>query len=133
RYPAHWLLLASAGLALLAAHGVARVSSTRVGCLALVVVALDLVCFAEVPRVAWVDPSFLTIRPPLADQMLHHPFPTRIYHTTVFLKAWHEQEIRTLREMRRFRDYLVPSYGMAFGVADVQSHQVLLLKRASTA
>jgi hypothetical protein len=129
-YPAHWLLIASAGIALLAASGISQVKG-RVRTWGWVgLVGIDLLIFAQLPRIGWLEPAFLTQRPALAEMLLKKPDPVRIYHTDAFIRAWHHQELRTAEQYFRFQTFLPPSYGMAFGVGDVRSHQVLCLKRA---
>jgi hypothetical protein len=129
-YPAHWLLIANAGIALLAASGISQMNG-RIRTWGWVgLVGIDLLIFAQVPRIGWLEPGFLTQRPALAETLLKKPDPVRLYHTDEFVRAWHHQELRTAEQYFRFQTFLPPSYGMAFGIGDVRSHQVLCLKRA---
>ncbi len=129
RFPGRWLLLATAGLALLCAAGFSKVQSVRWKWLLLAALSLDLVLFAAVTKTAWFPGTYLETTPALAQQMSRSPFPTRIYHSPYLENAWINQKLATLEDFNLVTDMLLPSYGMAFGVAEARSCQVLRLSR----
>jgi len=130
RFPANWLLLATVGLALLCAAGIARLPDTRWRWLAVAVVALDLVLFAQVARVAWAEDSFLSQPPPLARDVRASSGPVRIYHSDRLMQLWGRGSLGVEDDYLLMMDHLAPSYGMAFDVQDARSPQTLSLRIA---
>lgn len=130
RFPASWLLLATGGMALLTSAGITRLSSPLWKWLCVVAIALDLLLFAQVPLVAWFPPSFLEESPPLVKIYKEKPYLTRIYHPDLIKQAWLKTELKTYDDYLLMKESLTPSYGMAFGIREVNSYQVLRSKRA---
>jgi len=132
RFPANWLLLVAAGLALLCAAGIARLPEPRWRWLAVVGLALDLVLFAQVTRVAWAKDSFLSQPPPLARDVREGDgaAPVRIYHTDRLMELWGRGSLAAEADYLLMMEHLAPSYGMAFEVQDARSPQTLSLRSA---
>jgi len=130
RFPANWLLPATTGLALLCAGGIARLSDSPRRWLAVGVVALDLVLFAQGTRVSWAEESFLSQPPPLARDVRAGSGPVRIYHTDPLMRLWGRGTLAAEDDYLLMMDHLAPSYGMAFEVQDARSPQTLSLRVA---
>lgn len=125
RFPANWLLLATAAAALLAASGVARLRPSLQWAAAGLLLA-DLLLFLAVPRAAWSRPEFLSDPPALAGAGRG-----RIYHTDELRRAWEKGTLETEEDYLLMRDFLAPSFGAAFGVREASSYQTLRLRRAN--
>ncbi|MBI2386523.1 MAG: hypothetical protein HYV14_10975 [Elusimicrobia bacterium] len=131
RFPANWLLLAAATLALLAASGVARLRGAAWQWGAVAVVILDLVVFAQAPRAAWALPSFLSEPPAVTRSFQGERTLSRIYHTEELRRAWERGFLETEDDYLLMRDFIAPSYGAAFRVSEASSYQTLRLKTAN--
>lgn len=131
RFPANWLLLATTTLALLAASGVARLPHTPWKWAAVAVVILDLVVFAQAPRVAWSLPSFLTEPPAITRSFRDARAFSRIFHTEDLRRVWEGGFLETEDDYLLMREFLAPSYGAAFGISEASSYQTLRLKTAN--
>lgn len=127
RFPANWLLLATAGIALLCAAGVRCIQAPALRWLAVAAVVVDLVLFAQVSRVSWAPPEFLADPPPLADKVAG---PDRVYHDRPLMELWQRGVLAHEEDYRTMIAALAPSYGMAFGIQDAYSPQTLSLARA---
>jgi len=125
RFPANWLLLATAAASLLAALGVARIRKPSRQWVAAVLVLADLLVFLAIPRAAWSRPEFLSDAPALAGARRG-----RIYHTDELRRAWEKGTLETEEDYLLMRDFLAPSYGAAFGAREASSYQTLRLRRA---
>lgn len=131
RYPAHWLLLATTGLTLLCAAGIARLPNRLWKCVVLTTIAFDLVIFCQQDRVAWAKPGLLEDLPPLV-KIVQDPSPlSRVYHTNLFMDALTSSKLGNEEDYVFMKDFLAPSYGTAFRVHELVSYQVLTLKRAA--
>jgi len=130
RFPANWLLLATAGLALLCAAGVRRLPRSGWRWLALGAISLDLVLFAQSTDKAWAPESFLSEPPSLVEQIDELGGPRRIYHSDRLMQLWQRGTLRTEEDYQLMVEWLAPSYGMAFGVEDARSPQTLGLRGA---
>jgi hypothetical protein len=82
--------------------------------------------------VAWFDPSYLETPPPLAGQIRALPYATRIYHPKPITDALQSDARGTMEDFLFLKNFLIPSYGMAFGIREVRSYQVLRLKKAES-
>jgi len=125
RFPANWLLLASIGLAWLAAAGVARLPRPAWRWVAVGLIALDLLAFAQPPRTAWIRPEFFASPPAWAEGRVH-----RVYHTRAVRNLWIRGGLSNAADYGAMRDFLAPSFGTAFGIGEVRSYQVLGSRRA---
>jgi hypothetical protein len=131
RFPANWLLPATTLLALLAAAGVARLRGAAWRWAAVALVTADLVVFAQVPRVAWSLPSFLSEPPAAALEFRGERAFARIYHTEELRRVWEGGFLETEDDYLLMREFLAPSFGAAFGVSEASSYQTLRLKTAN--
>ncbi len=131
RFPANWLYLATASLALLVASGVAGLRATAWRWAAVSVLILDLVIFAQAPRAAWSRPSFLSEFPAVASSFHGERSLARIYHTEELRRVWESGVLETEDDYLLMRDFLAPSYGAAFGISEASSYQTLRLKTAN--
>jgi hypothetical protein len=131
RFPANWLVLSAVGFALSSAWGVARVPDQRGKWAAAALVALDLLVFAQHGRTPWFSPSFLSEPPALAQSLMAAAGTSRVYHSPALVERVSQQTSKTFGDWLLFKDALIPSYGMAFGLREVASYQVLKLARAA--
>jgi len=133
RFPANWLLLASTGVAILAAAGVSRIKRPSRRWLCAALVAGDLVVFSQYKLSAWALPDFFMNVPPLARNLVARagPSPVRIYHAEGLMNLWKNQDLKTPQDYLMLRELLAPSYGTAFGVQEAYSFQVLKFKDAA--
>lgn len=129
RYPANWLFPASGFLALLAALGLSHLKSRWAWGAALLIGA-DLVLFAQYPKSAWGKPEFLSAPPALARTIQGLPRPCRVYHEEGLMRAWAQGTLEAEEDYLLMRDFLAPSYGMAFGIEDISNYQTLRLKKS---
>lgn len=132
RYPANWLFLVAAVTPLLCAAGLARLRDAQLQWAAVVLVAADLLGFSQYARTAWADPRFLSEPPALAREAAALPPPQRLYHSEPLLRAWGRGTLNTPEDYALMRDFLAPSYGMAFGLQDITNYQTLRLKSAES-
>jgi len=130
RFPANWLLLGMVGMALLSGWGVSRIKSVCWKWIAAALVLADLLAFAQYVRVPWFQPDYLTVAPPLARTLRPLLKESRMYHVPVVTRNLEGRGMRGLGDYGFFKEALVPSYGMAFGLREVDSYQELKLKRA---
>jgi hypothetical protein len=128
RFPANWLLLASAALALLCAAGIRALPWQPLRWIACGVIALDLLLHAQSSSVSWAEAEFLSDPPPLAQQLMREPAPVRLYHTGAVMRAWEQRDLTSEADYLTLISTLAPSYGMAFGLQDAYSPQTLSLK-----
>jgi len=131
RFPANWLLLGSAGLALLAAAGIQKLPTARWKWLAVCVIGLDLLLYNQQARVAWAKPSFFVEPPALAEEIKKSEGPTRIYHSARLMQLWQEGMLESEEDYALMVDFLAPSLGMAYGIQEASSMQTLRLELAS--
>jgi len=129
RLPADWLFLAAALAAPLSAAGVRALPREPWRWAAAAFLAADLLLFAQAPRTAWSSPKFLTEPTPLDLLASHAPFP-RVHHGERLMQAWAAGRLESEEDYLLMKDFLAPSYGMAFRVGEVSGHQVLRLKTA---
>lgn len=127
RYPANWLLVLTAGAIYLASVEIGRWSSVKRKGAAFLFVAADLLAYGLAPRHHWARPEILSDIPPLAAR-LAGPDAGRIYHTPRFVRLAPRSTLTDESDFQRMRDLLAPSLGTAYGVAEVDSYQVLLLR-----
>ncbi|MEK7381668.1 MAG: YfhO family protein, partial [Elusimicrobiota bacterium] len=125
----NWLLLASCALALLGAAGIASLRKYSWKWLAVGAVALDLMIFAQPSKSAWGTPEFLTDTPALIQKLSHIP-RARIYHEEHLMRTWGQGTLNAEEDYLLMKDFLAPSYGMAFGIGDIANYQTLQLKTA---
>ncbi|MBI4678768.1 MAG: YfhO family protein [Elusimicrobia bacterium] len=130
RFPNNWLLLAAGGLTLLAAAGTARIRSRAWAWAAVAAVGLDLLVFAQPPKSAWARPEFLTDTPALANLARTLPPGARILHTERLMRLWSRGTLETPEDYLLMKEYLAPSYGMAFGLEEVSDFQTMRLESA---
>ena len=130
RFPASWLLLASIGLALLAGKGTAQIRNETVRWILVGLIGLDLLVFRQVIQVAWMDPLYLQDPPATLADIQKAPASGRIFHPDAFFSLLLSQSLVSLEDYRFLKEALTPSYAMAFGVREVNSYQILTLKRA---
>ncbi|MBN2374471.1 YfhO family protein [bacterium] len=130
RFPANWLLLSSMGIAILCSYGISRMhnASWRYGVAA--IIALELLLFAQYPRITWVNPAFLTEPPDLLSKTGEFKYPVRIYHTDMLMDKWIDSSLEKKEDYLLMRYFLPPSYGTAFGLQEVSSYQVLATRLA---
>ena len=129
RFPALWLLVATFGMSFLAAAGMAHVKRPAWRWALFILMATDLLLFNRVPRCAWFPPTYLEQKPQLVDTVETTAF-SRIYHASELVTLWDQQPLRTEEDYLLMKDLLLPSYGMAFGIPEAYSYQVLRSKRA---
>src|SRR5262249_51772778 len=91
RFPANWLMLASAGLGILGGAGIGRLPSPPLRWAATAFVVLDLLLFAQHGRTPWFTTSFLTDPPPLARSLLPDASSLRLYHSPRVLEPIERQ------------------------------------------
>ncbi|MBI5622988.1 MAG: YfhO family protein [Elusimicrobia bacterium] len=130
RFPNNWLLLAAAGLTLLASAGVAAIRDRRWAWASTALVAADLLVFAQAPKSAWGRPEFLTDVPSLALKAMSLPQGTRVLHTEALLERWSLSILETEEDYLLMKEFLAPSYGMAFGLSEVSNYQTMRLALA---
>ncbi|MBI5884296.1 MAG: YfhO family protein [Elusimicrobia bacterium] len=130
RFPNNWLLPASACLTLLAAAGASRIRRPSWAWACVAVLCVDLLVFAQAPKSAWARPEFLTEAPALASRAMALAPGTRIMHTEPLLQRWSQGMLETEEDYLLMRDFLAPSYGMAFGIEEASNLQTLRLAAA---
>jgi hypothetical protein len=129
RFPSNWMVLSALTTSYLFGIALARISSVRVRYGLLFVALVDLVLFANHLRFGWFPPSFLTT-PPAAVATLRTTLPGRIYHPRALTSGEKEFTLAHIDDYTFLKDALVPSYGMAYGLREVDSLQPLKLRRA---
>lgn len=128
RFPAHWFLLATIALTVLAASGIAKCRSAKMKWAIVAGIALDLVLFAQHNRVVWGQPAFLNAAPALVRTTRRLRSPSRIYHTEHLMRTWQRATLEAKEDYWLLKDFLAPSYGMAFGLQDTINLQTMRLK-----
>ena len=130
RFPANWLLLSTMGIVFLSAVGIREIAKSSVIRIVLIgIVTVDLLAFSLYRRSAWAMQELLSEKPPLA-QMLQKEGMQRVYHTDFLMDTWETGALKERNDYLLMKEFLVPSYGMSFAVADINSYQVLKLRRA---
>ena len=130
RFPAHGLLIASWCAAMLCGAGISHIRSARSKMIFAAIIVFDLLGFAQAVRVAWMPSSFLTDVPASATQLLSSPYPARLYYPDPILEASLATSLENINDYALMKDSLYPSIGMAYGVREASSYQVLVLERA---
>ncbi len=130
RFPGSWLLLAAAGLTVSAARTLNRLPRPWQAAV-LALSTIDLLAFSYAPKVAWFDKPYLTRVPSVARLIASSPVPGRLLCTSSVIDAWDKTKINAVEDFLIFKNSLVPSIGVAFGVQEVVSHETILLKRAT--
>ncbi|HBL16488.1 MAG: hypothetical protein A2X36_01235 [Elusimicrobia bacterium GWA2_69_24] len=128
RFPANWLLAATAALTMLAAHGAAALPG-RWRWPAVGLAALDLALFAQVPRQGWARPELVSDEPALASRLKAQG--ARVYHEESLRRAWEAQSLEGEKDYLLMRESLAPSFGAVHGVAEASGYQVLGSREAS--
>jgi len=131
RFPANWLLLSSVGFAILSGWGVARLPDARWKWVVAALILADLLTFAQYGRTPWFSPSFLDEPPPLAQSSVPGSATHRLYHSPAVVERLAQQGSKTFNDWLQLKDALMPSYGMAFGLREASSYQVMKLVRAA--
>ncbi len=130
RFPANWLLISMTAMAWLSGMGISLLAPKSRQWMGVALILVDLLAFAQYVRVPWFNPAYLDVPPPLA-QTFRSAFPAaRLYHSPVITQALERQTLKVGEDYRFFKESLPPSYGMAFGIREVTSYQVLKLTRA---
>ncbi len=124
RFPANWLLASSSALGLLCAAGISHLRK-KWRWLAVILIVVDLVLFAQFPRQAWARPAFLTDIPALAENLKRLPQPARIFYARPLYHLWQSGSLAKEEDYLLMRDFLAPSFGIAFGIQEFRSYQVL--------
>jgi hypothetical protein len=130
RFPANWLLISVIGLAWLAGIGIFLLTPKRRRWMGTALILVDLLAFAQYVRVPWFSSAYLEEPPPMVRTMLVSFPAQRIYHSPLIMQALERQTLKEGGEYLFFKEFLPPSYGMAFGIREVESYQVLKLARA---
>jgi len=130
RFPANWLLLSMTGMAFLSGWGVFHIKTGRWKWMTAGLVLADLLAFAQYVRVAWLPPSYLNDPPPIVQALKGLPRAGRIYHAPVVNQGFSGRDLLGMNDYVFLKEFLAPSYGMAFELREVESYQVLQLKRA---
>src|SRR5581483_11474895 len=115
RSPSNWLLPASVAASLLASAGIARLPSRRLRWTVAALVAVDLAMFAQPAKSAWSKPSFFSDTPFLVQSVESWPRPLRLLHSRHLMETWGRGRLEREEDYLLMRDYLAPSFGMAFG------------------
>lgn len=129
RFPANWLLASSVAAGLLCAAGVFHLPK-KWRWPAAILIAADLILFAQFPRQAWARPAFLTDTPLLVESLKRLPQPVRIFHTKPLYRLWQASSLKKEDDYLLMRDFLAPSFGIAYGIQELRSYQVLRTRLA---
>lgn len=130
RFPANWLVLTWVATAYLFGIGLSKLTGARMRLYLLAFVAVDLVSFSLVNRTAWTSPSYLTVPPASISGLVGRP-QGRIYHPPSLAREWEGNRRMTSADYEFMKDALLPSFGTAFGLKEVESLQPLKLTRAA--
>ena len=133
RFPAHWLLLATAASTLLAAEGLSRLGVGRWRWAVTALVLLDCAWFCRLLPVGWARPELLQAPPPLASRLAAPDggSPLRILHDERLVQRLLTRSLPPTESVALLREVLFPSYGAACGVPEAKSYQVLRTRRAA--
>lgn len=133
RFPAHWLLLATAASTLLAAEGLSRLGVGRWRWALIVLVLLDCAWFCRDLPVGWARPELLQVPPPLAGRLATGDggSPPRILHEERLVQRLLARSLPPTESVALLREALFPSYAAACGVPEAKSYQVLRTRRAA--
>ncbi|MCU0293820.1 MAG: YfhO family protein [Thermoanaerobaculaceae bacterium] len=133
RFPAHWLLLATAASTLLAAEGLSRLGVGRWRWAVIAVVLLDCAWFCRLLPVGWARPELLQVPPPLASRLAAADggLPLRILHDERLVERLLARPLPPTESVALLREVLFPSYAAACGVPEAKSYQVLRTRRAA--
>ena len=127
RYPANWLLIAAAGMALLGAYGLKLVEQEKFKWLILLCAVIELAAVSFHSKSGWAKQELYSEKPGLASLVKEN---SRIYHTGILLDKWSRSTLKYEKDYLLIRDYMLPSYGTAFGIREIDSYQVLETKTA---
>jgi len=130
RFPSNWLLWASLGVAFLSAAGIARVPSKRFKMGLVILLGLDVMGFCAQTRSVWMAPSFLTEPPQMAKTWRQFKNGERIFHNPFLDSGWPRERLSSVEDWTLMKEYVIPSVGMAYGIPEARSYQVLRLKKA---
>ena len=130
RFPANWLVLSAMGLAVLSGLGVARLTGDRWKWLSAALILADLLVFAQHGRTPWFKAAYLSEPPPLAQALMPASATDRIYTSPAVVQGFSQRGLKNFSDWVFLREALAPSYGMAFGLREVSSYQVMKLARA---
>lgn len=133
RFPAHWLLLATAASILLAAEGLSRLRTGPWRWVLIVLVLLDCAWFCRYLPVGWARPELLQVPPPLASRLVAGDggSPPRILHEEKLVQELVTWPLHLADSVVVLREVLFPSYAAACGVPEAKSYQVLRTRRAA--
>ncbi len=132
RFPASWLLVTSAAVAVLAGWGITLLPGKIWKMAACTLVMLDLGIFHQAIQVAWFPPSFLDQPPAELKTFLGQPDPGRLFVSDNVLLAWLTTPLNNTSDYEFFKSHFIPSYPTAFGAREVNSYQILQTKRWGT-
>lgn len=119
RFPAHWLLLSSALIIPVAAHGAARLADRRAAWVFIALVAVDFLGYAWPVHASWGDLDFVAYTRVRVAGLDNIPAGTRIFHTDIIMRRIHLWKITEKEDWLVFKGLFTPSYGAAFGIRDV--------------
>ena len=133
RFPAHWLLLATAASILLAAEGLSRLRAGGWRWALVVLVLLDCAWFCRHVPAGWARPELLQVPPPLASRLAAGDggSPPRILHEERLVQKLLARPLPPTESVALLREVLFPSYAAACGVPEAKSYQVLRTRRAA--
>ncbi|HPS76666.1 MAG TPA: YfhO family protein [Thermoanaerobaculaceae bacterium] len=134
RFPAHWLLLATVALALLAAEGLSRLRLGGWRWVVALVVLVDCAFFCRCLPVGWVEAGYLQVPPSLANRLATWQGPSppsRILHEERLVQKLVARPLPPTESVALLREVLFPSYAAACGVPETKSYQVLRTRRAA--
>lgn len=134
RFPAHWLLLATAAAILLAAEGLSRLRPGGWRWVVPLLVLVDCAFFCRYLPVGWVGAAHLQVPPPLANRLAAWKGPSpppRILHEERLVQKLVARPLPPTESVALLRDVLFPSYAAACGIPEARSYQVLRTRRAA--
>ncbi|MCB4756512.1 MAG: YfhO family protein [Elusimicrobia bacterium] len=129
RYPAHWLLLSTIGLAFVGASGLKAVGKKRWRYGLLGLLALDLLVATFPRNTAWADLVFFSQAPLRLPGLDRIPEQSRVYHTSRFTNRIHQWKVKTGEDWLFIKGSLVPSVGVAYGIEEAASYEILTSRR----
>ncbi|MDO8803215.1 MAG: YfhO family protein, partial [Elusimicrobiota bacterium] len=128
RYPANWLALAALFAPLAAAAGFSAVKSPVWKRSLALVVALELLVYAQFRHKLWVEPAFFSDRPAV---LAGCPAGKGIFHSPALREKMEKGfQLGNAGDALLLRETAYPSYATAFGFGELGSYQVLTSRRA---
>ncbi len=130
RFPAHWLLVATTLMVLVAVNGIKHFNSQKFACSIVGLVALDFLIYSFPLHTAWTSEAFFTQLYAPRAELQSIPTGSRVFHSSAITNTIHTWRVETRQDLMFIKSILAPSIAAGAGINESISYDILLSKRA---